>query len=316
MEDIRILFEKLPDTAIITDAYGYILDYNREICGLELKKGSQLNKIMPGYEKIGEDEYSLGDATFRRRVTPILRNKNIVGYTVLLSDITDAKRLYEQRRELIAKQTELIDETKKVNERLEKYAFQARELSDYEEQLQFARRIHDDSGHAITAIHTICQMCLTMGDEDRQTYHELIREGIEICDRAGSENTGRRCSSIAELLETVAHECRFPIETKIEGQEPEFAVGLYDVIDRICKEAYHNTIDHSLADTLFISALMDERSLTLMIEDNGSFRGEFEKGFGLSMMEENVRKSGGEVEFIAQRGCGFKIVVKWGDQNE
>lgn len=316
MEDMRMLFERLPDTAIITDAYGYILDFNRELEGLELKKGNQLKTIMPGYENVCEDEYTLGANTFRRKVTPIRRNNNIVGYTVLFADITDAKRLYEQRRELIAKQTELIDETKKVNARLEKYALQAKELSDYEEQLQLARRIHDDSGHAITAIHTICQMCLTLTDEDKQTFDQLIKEGIEICDRAGRENTGTKCASIEELLEVIRRECRFPIKVKIQGQEPEFATEHYELIDRICREAYHNTIDHSLADMLFIDVSMDARNLVLTIEDNGSFRGEFEKGFGLSMMEENVRKSGGEVEFFARSGCGFRIVAKWGDQNE
>lgn len=284
MEDVRALFEQLPDTAIITDAYGFILDFNRDIPGVGLKKGNQLKEIMPGYMEQSEDEYQTGEVAFRRRVTPIRRNNNPVGYTVLLTDVTAAKKLYEQRRELITKQTELIEETRKVNERLQSYALQAKELSDSEEQLQLARRIHDDSGHAITAIHTICQMCLTIGNDDKDTYNELIKEGLEICERAGNENMGMKYSSLTELMDIMKHECRFPIEVTITGEEPAFAKDLYEIIDRICREAYHNTIDHSLADKMMINLEMNERNLTLRIEDNGSFHGEFEKGFGLSMM--------------------------------
>ncbi len=316
MKDERALFEQLPDTAIITDAYGFILDVNRNIPGLVFTKGTQLKHIMPKVLEISEDEFTIGEKTFKRRVTPIKRNKNTVGYTILLNDISETKKLYNQRKALMAKQTELIEETQKVNERLEGYAQEARKLSDYEEQLLLARKIHDDSGHAITAIHTICQMCLSLKEDDPDKYRQLLKEGIEICQNALNGGLRKKVGSLSELMDNFKAECRFPIEITMDGEEPAFAKNLYDLIDTICREAYHNTIDHSMADTLFVRINMSSERILLSINDNGNFHGEFEKGFGLSVMEENILKSGGSISFIAEQGKGFGIEAEWENKNE
>ena len=86
---------------------------------------------------------------------------------------------------------------------------------------------------------------------------------------------------------------------------------LYPVIEEVCKEAYHNTLSHSMADRMMFEVSMDPGSLTIRISDNGSFHGTFEKGFGLSTMEENVRKSGGSISFDVQEGKGFGISAEW-----
>ena len=86
---------------------------------------------------------------------------------------------------------------------------------------------------------------------------------------------------------------------------------LYEVIDRVCREAYHNTLSHSLADRLTIEVYMAPEVLRLHITDNGCFRGTLEKGFGLTTMEENVRASGGTIAFEAEEGRGFGISAEW-----
>jgi len=316
MGDMRALFQRLPEVVIITDAYGYILDNNRRLSDMELKRGSQIKNLIPGVLSEDEGECVIGSSIYKKQVTPIKRNGNKVGYTILLEDITEARKLFKQRQEVSTRLNELVVENIKANDELREYARQVKELSDYEEQLQLARHIHDDAGHAITAIHTISQMCLTLMGKDPKEYENLINEGLDICHKADSDSTRKGYDSVRGIIEVIKKECRFPIEAVVEGQEPGFAANLYETIDRICREAYHNTIDHSMADRLFINVKMSPAFLLLQIEDNGSFRGEFEKGFGLSTMEDIVHKSGGEVTFLAETGKGFGIRVKWGECDE
>ena len=145
-----------------------------------------------------------------------------------------------------------------------------------------------------------------------EKYNRLIDEGIAICRCVEKGRVERRYDSLAEMLEAFRNTSPFPIRLRIAGEEPPYAAGLYDVILGVCKEAYHNTLSHSLADRLTIEVQMTKGNLTLRITDNGHFHGILEKGFGLKTMEENVRNSGGQVYFEAEEGKGFGVVVKWG----
>ena len=145
-------------------------------------------------------------------------------------------------------------------------------------------------------------MCLQLKDSDFMQYSRLLDEGIAICERAAKEQGMRKYSSLRELLETFRGENPFPVELSIQGDEPEFAKSLYEVVQKVIKEAYHNTLSHSLADNLTIEARMDEFALTLRVFDNGTFHGAFERGFGLKSMEENVIASGGMFLRSSRRG--------------
>ena len=47
MKDLNNLFRHMPDTVAITDAYGYVLDFNRNDTVKGLKKGLRLTKLVP-----------------------------------------------------------------------------------------------------------------------------------------------------------------------------------------------------------------------------------------------------------------------------
>ena len=49
--------------------------------------------------------------------------------------------------------------------------------------------------------------------------------------------------------------------------------------------------------------------MTLTLTDDGSFHGTFEKGFGLSAMENAVKASGGTIDFITEEGKGFTVQI-------
>lgn len=312
--DTKEMFQNMPDIGIITDAYGYILDYNMSASVLNMKKGRRLIRYIPDCFSKDTAQVSFGGRVYRKSVSAIMDREAVNGYTVSLVDVTEITSLIEEREEKRKELLGLVDELIKRNVELEKLAFQAKELTDYSEQLAIARKIHDDEGHAITAIHTICEMCLKLKDSDIEEYEKLLQEGIDICKNALSGSNEVKYQSLNEMFDGFVRLSQFPVEVSVEGVEPEFIKDIYEHVGRICKEAYHNTLSHSLADRLSIRVKMEYDSFTLKIQDNGSFRGRFEKGFGLTSMEDYVKASGGTLEFITREGEGFGIIATWRKQ--
>lgn len=311
MKNLDILFRQMPDTAVITDAYGYVLDFNRNDKVTGLKKGLRLAKLIPDMFTQKESNVEIGDYIYSRVVSSVSSGKQTIGYTVIFTDITEEVILERQNEDRGRELRALTKAKSDANRKLAEYALEVKNLSDYAEQLRIARSIHDDSGHAVTEIHTICQMCLQLMDKDIQTYRELIEEGIHICRKASAGGEMENYSSLKELAETFFRRGSIENHVTCEGEEPAFMKEKYEAVSRLLKEAYHNTMEHSLGDAMDISLTGSEGSFTLTIRDNGSFRGPLEKGFGLMAMEEYVRASDGEIRFLTEEGKGFGIVVIW-----
>ena len=310
------IFKLLPDTVIITDAYWYVIDFNRKEKIDNLKKGVKLTEIIPINFLREENEIFLNGNIYLCTVTPILKRNNTVGHTVYLVDVSEEKRIYEENRRKSEQLNELIEEQLAANAKLEEYALQVKALSEYSEQLRIAKMIHDGSGHAITALHTISQMCLKLKETDISRFSELVKEGVAICDKGTEIGSTREFDSMAALLECFKDEAQIEIEIILNGEEPPFVKSLYETVYKICREAYHNTLSHSLAEKMIVRAEMQPNCFLLLVEDNGCFHGAFEKGFGLNTMEENIASSGGSVIFRADDGKGFGIEASWEVKHE
>lgn len=311
MDRLDMAFRLLPDTVIITDVYWYVLDFNHKAPFERLKKGRSLLNFMPDCREMPVGRYPCEGRVFHRTTTPVYEGGELMGYVVYLADVTEKERLTEARRQKSAELESLTRRQAQANAELEEYIRQVEALKDEEEQLRVARAIHDDAGHAVTVLNTISRMCLQLQDEDPEQYGRLIDDGLSLCRQVSKKKNGRHCDSLAEMLEAFREDSPFPIELILRGEEPPFAAPLYDVILKVCREAYHNTLDHSLADRLTIEVCMSPELLTLRIADNGKFHGTLEKGFGLTAMEENVRASGGRLRFEAEEGRGFGILAEW-----
>ena len=312
MEQLEQAYRLLPDTVIITDIYWYILDYNRSGPFEGLKKGKNLSRYMPDCRKMPCGVYACSGRVFQRSITDVCADGVQGGHVVYLVDITEKERLVAQRRQRRVELDALTQKQMRANAELEEYARQVRNLTDYEEQLRIARTIHDDVGHAITELNTVSRMCLQLRDSDPEKYSRLIGEGLAVCRRVEKGRSGPRYDSLADMLEAFRNTSPFPIRLSLAGEEPPFAAGLYDVILGVCREAYHNTLSHSLADRLTVEVRMTEEKLTLRIADNGRFHGVLEKGFGLKTMEDTVRDSGGQISFEAEEDRGFWVAADWG----
>ncbi len=315
MDKMKQAFLALPDMVIITDISLRVLDFNHRGPFNELKKGVKLSDYFPDFHGECDDTVSIAGRTYQRKISAIKEGSLRVGYIVCLADTTEKTQLLEQNRKKRLELENLIEQQRKANAELSEYVRQAEMIADYTEQLRIARSIHDDAGHAITAIHAISHMCLRLKDTDRKEFDELLSEGIAICEQALKARDEQQSGSLSELLEAFRTESPFPTEILISGEEPEFASKLYDTIYAVCKEAHHNTLSHSLADRQIITVVFTENSLMLSVFDNGSFHGSFEKGFGLTTMEERVESTGGTIKFHTVEGEGFGITTKWRNEN-
>ncbi len=301
----------LPDTVIITDVYWYILNFNQAAPFEGLRKGQRLTAFMPDCASLPRDRLSRNGKVYQRSVTPVYDHGLHVGYTAYLADITDRENLTEQLRRRSAELDAMTRQQARANEELEAYVRQAEQLSVYEEQLRIAHAIHDDAGHAVTALNTISRMCLQLRESDPERYQSLLDEGLALCEQASAERKKPRCSSLREMLEGLRAATTFPVELIVTGEEPPFAGALHEIIGKVCREAFNNTLAHSLADRLTVELAMTPEALSLHIRDNGCFRGPLEKGFGLTEMEENVHRTGGTVAFETEEGAGFGIRAEW-----
>ncbi len=311
MDVIEKAFRLLPDTIIITDVYWYVLDYNRRDPFCQMRKGDNLNRYMADCKSMPNGRYPYDGKVYQRDTTPVYERGIHVGYVVYLADVTEKEMLIEKSRIKSAELEKMTRKQAQANAELEEYVRQAKALSAYEEQVRIARSIHDDAGHAITMLNAISQICLQLKDSDSTQYHRLIDEGIALCDNNEIKKRDNSFISIKEMLGKLRDDSAFPIELRIQGEEPQFAKPLCKIIEKICQEAYHNTLSHSMADRITIEVNMEPALLSLRISDNGSFRGTLEKGFGLCTMEETVRASGGTISFEAEEGKGFGIVAEW-----
>ena len=305
------VFKKLPDTAIVTDSFGYVLDFNRKDPFPQMRKGRQIRQYIPERPADHGMEVHIRSGWYYLRVTPIQEASARVGYIYYLVDITKIRAMIHENQEKQEDLARLTQDKIRLHEELTSYARQAEALADYNQRLEIAREIHDKDGHAITVLHTISQMCLKLVGRDMRQYASLLTQGETICEEQ-RRNLKQRFDSITEGLYHFCASGIFKVELSIEGTEPVSAASYVNLILDICEEAYHNTLNHSLATAFFIELTFDEGAIRLSLCDNGKCRGSFTPGFGLTVMQERVRARGGSIDFYMEENRGFMIKIYFG----
>ena len=315
MIDLRWAFLMIPDLIIITDLYYYIIDFNRVGVWDNLKKGKSIRKYLE-FDNT-KDEFEIDGKIYGLKITPVINGGQPTGYIFYFTNITGKRRILE---EIKTKGEELESANKTIaqaNAELSEYAKRAEEIADDTERVQVARHIHDNVGHTMTVLHTISQMCrilLKKSGVDAE-YLSLRDEGVKLCDQGITEqrhySVKRAYSSLGEAISDFSKTALFPVRLQISGTEPEAGQEVIEVILKICKEAYHNTLSHTMADHLSIDLAYEDGVIKLRIKDNGKCTGTFSKGYGLTRMEDAAHGSGADISFAHRPGQGFEINFDW-----
>ena len=109
------------------------------------------------------------------------------------------------------------------------------------------------------------------------------------------------------------------IEHEIDIQEGDVPHSLKIVAFRVTQEAMNNIAKHSQADLVCLSLRKKDRSLELILRDNGrGFNPEkvgsqetTTRGLGLTSMRERTELSGGSFNFESTEGKGTIIRASW-----
>lgn len=261
----------------------------------------------------------VGEVYLRRRRTwvssaldPILdRQGKLTGAVQVLRDISDRRRTDRQLRRSLA-------ELQRLSAHLER----ARE----EERTAIAREIHDEFGHALTAI----KMEAAWLGGKAGPGQEWLRAGMgAVADRVDvAIATVRRLATqlrpgvlddlgIVAALEWQGEEFErtSAVETRVSVPSGRLAVDreAATVLFRVCQEALTNVARHARASLVAISLQRRGRRLLLRVADDGQGFRSGDAGAGKSLgllgMHERVHNAGGRLSVKSAPGKGTVVTV-------
>lgn len=214
------------------------------------------------------------------------------------TDITEAKRLADQARELVA----------------------------MHERQRLARDLHDSVSQTMFTCRTLAETALRRFEKDPKSAHEMLKEVVEQTGNALAEMRilllELRPAALTQIglkalfeqyLGPIQGRRRFNLHLELENVPslpPDVQIALY----RIAQEALNNIDKHAEAENVEISAIDSAETLTLAISDDGrgfEMNGVSATSMGLGIMRERATQIGAEIEIDSKPGVGTRIRVIW-----
>lgn len=253
---------------------------------------------------------------FRVAIQPLIdKFKHDIGRVVSFTNITSY-------RELVDELAEKNDQLTEVNRQLNENMLVVEELAVLKERNRMAREIHDSLGHTLTFLLKIQEGAILDFGHD----NERMIESIEIANKTTRKGLKelrlslydimperQEADSLFEKLERLALDFKnlgIKIEISNDLEEDYINTEMSQTIFRICQEAVTNSVKHGDADEIHFIIKRNNDILKLFVIDNGKGCNGIKKGYGLSGMEERVKKHGGNIIFGSDGESGFNIKVE------
>lgn len=242
---------------------------------------------------------------------------NIVLFMLYLSLFLSEQLIENQN---IQEELNMINQ---VNQELKNYAAITEKIGESNERKRLAREIHDTLGHALTGIAAGVDACLIVIDKkpeiakkQLQLVSQVVREGIG--DVRNSLNKLRPGALEEKGLEGAIRRMIDEYTGLSEGlvidfdyhlKNVDFDVAKEDALFRIIQESITNSIRHGAANHIWISMCEEDKSLNLIVEDNGFGCEKIVPGYGLVQMKERVAAIHGSVDYDGSDGFTTRIKV-------
>jgi len=260
----------------------------------------------------------LGKTIQRKRAEEALRERSL-----------ELQQLNETLEQRVAERTAELATTNETLRHLSTKLLSAQE----DERKRIAGDLHDTLGASLAGIKFKGERALEqIGDpanaasESLNTIIPEIQEAIEECRRIQMDLRPSTLDDLG-LLPTLSWYFRrfrsiysgIRIEHEIDIQEGDVPHSLKIVAFRVTQEAMNNIAKHSQADLVCLSLRKKDRSLELILRDNGrGFNPEkvgsqetTTRGLGLTSMRERTELSGGSFNFESTEGKGTIIRASW-----
>ena len=202
-----------------------------------------------------------------------------------------------------------IDRLMKVNVSFQQYAEHANEEAAEKERERITREIHDASGYIYTNLLALVEVAISIGRRDIDRVMETLFE-IKEQAKEGLKETRIALRRLREVEEESRHGIKELIKVlkifeRVTGTTIDLELGnirwVYGegidlTVYRIVQEALTNSIRHGHASRISIHFWETSEGLQISFRDNGRGAEKFEKGIGLTGMEERLRRYGGRLE--------------------
>jgi len=338
------IIENMTDSVVVVNRANRIIDWNSSFAinffkDRQLVNSSNIEVLIERFKELSADRLNEGfinmiknnkcsnasgeltlegdpRRTFNVTVQPLTdKSGQILARIFTLNDITEYKNLMN---ELNDKNHELVA----MNDELSKYAQTVEELAVARERNRIAHDVHDTLGHTMTLLISILEVANITCRSDTETTGEKIKEAVKTT-REGLKELRRSITglmpeklssnSLITSLKNMFADYRLSgvdIDFNVEGKEPSNISDYSDALYRLCQEALTNSVRHGKAKHVNIMMRFDDAAIKIFIFDDGVGCKNINKGFGLTGMEERLKKFGGTIVYGSDGESGFNIRVE------
>ncbi|MGB0916523.1 MAG: PAS domain-containing sensor histidine kinase [Flavobacteriales bacterium] len=242
-----------------------------------------------------------GHLTFGVALSPIFSGKRVITVICIGRNITETKLVEQQTREALIQGQE--------NERT-----------------RISRELHDGLGQLFTAIKMNLQHLKSEIDEDANEVllgrMQVLEENVAV---AFSEvkNISRNLMpdvlrqfglkpALRDLLESLNTTVGVKISAEFVDLEHRFSTEIEKALFRMCQELVNNAIRHGKPEEIFVQLIKHDKSIVLMVEDDGAGfdTQKLYNGFGLRNIKSRVEVFEGTVDVDSSPGRGTVTTIE------
>jgi signal transduction histidine kinase len=222
-------------------------------------------------------------------------------------------------RLLIAQRQRILE----LNQRLQSQAELAAEMTSLRERNRLAEAMHDTIGHTLTAAIVSLEgvslllekrpaeavSLLDSVREQLQTGLGDLRQTVRGLRTDGLAEQGELRESLEQLVARVGRQTSVSIELHYQVEAELLPIQEY-VLYTTAREGLTNALKHSRATVVQVRIKETaQRTIALVVADNGEGAKLLEPGFGLSHLEQKVTALGGVFSIDTREGGGFRLSV-------
>jgi len=217
-----------------------------------------------------------------------------------------AARLDEEIADLKDSSSEEAYKAKQTEVLLREAQEKTHHIATLEERTRIARDIHDNVGHGLTrSILQLAAITAVNKSPELEVLQTTLKESMETIRRAvhNMKDEG------VDLRRSLQRLCQGSgLEYRLDYQMPEDLPGVVKFnFEAVAKEAIANTMRHSNATRIEITAQEHPAFYQLLIRDNGSTSSKAKPGRGLINITERMNEMGGSCNF--DNSNGFRVFV-------